>query len=248
MRQVWPKFLHGYSQAIPGLLSLVGVSRFTQHSAMSERVVITGGQGALGRAFGVEFSTAGYDVAALGRNDLDVTDRSAIKKFFPIQRTDLFIHAAGISRDALLLHQDPAERETVIEANFTAARACARAVIPTMREHRRGHLLFVASFSAQHPPAGQSAYAAAKASLIGYAQGLAAELGTNNIRVNVLLPGFMETPMTAGVSAARRAEVLAQHTLGRFNTPVQVAKFARFLHESLPHTSGQVFNLDSRIV
>lgn len=238
---------HGYSQLIPGLLDLAVSLASGSVSVMSERVVITGGQGALGRALATEFSMAGYDVAAPGREGLDVTDPASREKFFSTPEIGLLICAAGISRDGLLLHQDPVERDAVIAANFAAARDCARLVLPAMRAQRRGHLVFVSSFSALHPPAGQTAYAAAKAALIGYAQGLAAEMGTDNIRVNVLLPGFMETPMTAAVSPARRAEVLARHALHRFNTHEAVAAFVRFLHESLPHTSGQVFNLDSRV-
>lgn len=214
---------------------------------MPECVVITGGQGALGRALAREFSAAGFEVDAPSRAEVDVTNRDSVENFFSTRDVGLLICAAGISRDELLIRQDPATRDEVYAANFTAARDCALAVLPTMREQRRGHLLFVSSFSALHPPAGQTAYAAAKASLIGYAQGLAVENGAFNIRVNVILPGFMDTPMTAGVSDSRKAEVCRQHTLGRFNTVEAVAAFARFLHESLPHTSGQVFNLDSRI-
>ena len=79
------------------------------------------------------------------------------------------------------------------------------------------------------------------------AKSLARELGPAGIRVNTLLPGFLDTPMTAGLSGERREEVRRAHVLGRFNTPEAVASFLVHLHDHLPHTSGQVFQLDSRI-
>ena len=77
---------------------------------------------------------------------------------------------------------------------------------------------------------------------------MARELGPRNVRVNVILPGFLETGMTRALSDDVRRGVLARHTLGRFNTPESVGSFAAFLHQWMPHTSGQVFNLDSRVV
>jgi 3-oxoacyl-[acyl-carrier protein] reductase len=116
-----------------------------------------------------------------------------------------------------------------------------------MLRARRGLLVFVSSHSALHPPHGQAAYAAAKAGLLGLARSLARELGPAGIRVNTLLPGFLDTPMTAGLAAERREQVRREHVLGRCNTPESVAGFLVHLHDHLPHTSGQVFQLDSRL-
>ena len=116
-----------------------------------------------------------------------------------------------------------------------------------MIQQGNGHIVFISSYSALHPPLGQLAYATAKAALLGLTQSLARENGHHGIRVNAVLPGFLETRMTELVSEKRKIEILANHTLGRFNTPVEVAKFIRYLHQDLCHTSGQVFQLDSRI-
>jgi 3-oxoacyl-[acyl-carrier protein] reductase len=115
-----------------------------------------------------------------------------------------------------------------------------------MKRRKSGHVIFISSNSALHPPAGQAAYAAAKAALLGLVGDLAGPCGDFNIRVNAVLPGFLATRMTESVSNTRRAEVLAAHALGRFNTCERTAAFIRFLHFELPHTSGQVFQLDSR--
>ncbi len=115
-----------------------------------------------------------------------------------------------------------------------------------MMKQRSGHILLIGSRAARCGTRGQSAYAAAKAGLAGLGQSLAKEYGPRNIRCNVVLPGFLETRMTAHLSPERRDEVRAEHALGRFNTVENAARFIAFLSR-LDHVSGQVFTLDSRI-
>jgi 3-oxoacyl-[acyl-carrier protein] reductase len=210
-------------------------------------VVITGGEGALGRATAGAFAAAGHPVRAPGHRELDVTDAAAVAAFFQEHPAELVVCNAGITRDTGLSRLEEAAWDEVIAVNLRGAANCAAASIPAMRRAGRGHLVFVSSFSALHPPRGQAAYAAAKAGLIGLAKSLARELGPDRIRVNTILPGFLETPMTAGVSDERRAQILGDHVLGRFSTPQVAAEFLVHLHDHLPHTSGQVFQLDSRI-
>jgi 3-oxoacyl-[acyl-carrier protein] reductase len=211
------------------------------------RVVITGGSGDLGRAIAMAFGGPSEAIQAPGRDELDVSDQESIQSYFKGREIDLLVCAAGIIRDGPLATQKPAIWEQVMAVNFRGAAQCAAAVLPTMVTRGHGHMVFISSHSALHPPAGQAAYAASKAALLGLTTALAEEHGPAGIRVNAVLPGFMQTKMTAEVSSKRREQVLADHALGRFNTPTAVAKFIRFLHRELPHTSGQVFSLDSRI-
>lgn len=238
-------------QAIPklftGCLEVVG-NRVAGHSpVMAETIVITGGEGGLARAVANVFRATGRDVRSPGRGELNVTDSDVVTSYFSGLEVDLLICAAGITRDAPLAKLEQSAWDETLAVNLHAAARCARGVLKGMWRRKSGHIVFVSSFSALHPPAGQAAYAAAKAGLIGLAKSLAREAGPANVRVNVILPGFLETPMTAKVSPARREEVRAAHVLGRFNTPEAVARFLRTLHEDLPHTSGQVFQLDSRV-
>ncbi len=214
---------------------------------MSGSVVITGGQGALGQALAIEFEKGMWKVEAPGREELDVCSEESAARYFSDRSVDLLICAAGLVRDRPLDRLTDEDWNLVCETNFKGAARCARLASRGMRERKGGHIVFISSFSALHPPIGQAAYAASKAALIGLTQGLAGELGPSGIRINVVLPGFMETPMTRSVSEARFAEVLGQHALGRFNTASAVARFIRHLHEDLVHTSGQAFNLDSRL-
>lgn len=208
--------------------------------------VITGGTGSLGRAIAGALEEPGWSVEALGSLALDVRDDAAVREFFSSRPIDLLVCAAGITRDAPLARLSDAEWDETWDVNYKGARACAEAVLPGMLERKAGHIVFISSFSALHPPVGQAAYAAAKAALLGLVADLAARHGSSGIRVNAVLPGFLETVMTESVTERRRAEILRDHVLGRFNTCRDAANFMHFLHHEMPHTSGQVFQLDSR--
>jgi 3-oxoacyl-[acyl-carrier protein] reductase len=216
---------------------------------MSERLaIVTGGTGGLGQALVAELSTHDWIVDAPGSADFDLRDPEAIRNYLAGKTPDLLVCAAGIARDGLLLKSTSADWDETWSVNFTGSARCAAAVIPTMIAKGSGHVVLVSSWSALHPPAGQAAYATSKAALSGLARDLAKAHGPSNIRVNVIFPGFLETRMTAHLPAARRREILDDHSLGRFNTCAHVASFIRFLHDQLPHTSGQVFQLDSRMI
>jgi len=211
-----------------------------------KHAVITGGGGGLGQALLGAFSTPGWEVAAPGRQELDVTVPESVQSYFQTRPVDLLVCNAGITRDSLLSRLQEPEWDQVLDVNYHGALRCAEAVLPAMVKQGGGHIVFISSYSAVHPPLGQVAYAAAKAALLGLTRDLTSRYGPYGIRVNAILPGFLETKMTALVSEKRRGEVLASHSLGRFNTVSEVAAFIRFLEESLPHTSGQIFQLDSR--
>jgi 3-oxoacyl-[acyl-carrier protein] reductase len=178
--------------------------------------------------------------------ELDVADREAVNGYFENRPIDLLICAAGVTADAPLPRLSEESWDQTFAVNYQGAANCAAATLPMMLHQRSGHVIFISSHSALHPPKGQAAYATAKAALIGLSTSLAQQYGRHNIRVNALLPGFIETRMTAAVTESRKTRVLADHALGRLNDVEAVAKFIAFLHEHLPNTSGQVFQLDSR--
>ncbi len=210
-------------------------------------LVITGGTGGLGGAISAAFAGPDWEIAALGSRDLDVTDPAAVARFFDQRPVDLLVCAAGITGESILARLTEAVWDSVLAVNFGGASACARAALPGLIARGGGHIVFISSHAAIHPPTGLAAYATAKAALLGLTRDLAARHGAQGIRVNAILPGFLDTPMTRGVPPQRRDAVLAQHALGGFNSPESVGEFIRFLHDRLPHTSGQIFQLDSRI-
>lgn len=212
----------------------------------TRHAVITGGTGSLGIAIAAALQAPDWTIAAPGSVQLDVRDATAVREYFHDRDVDLLVCAAGITRDSPIARLTHEAWDEAWSVNYRGALDCANAVLPRMIARGCGHIVFISSHSALHPPAGQAAYAAAKAALLGLVADLASRHGPSNIRVNAVLPGFLETRMTHSVTEKRRAQIRAAHTLGSLNTCDRVASFIRFLHHELPYTSGQVFQLDSR--
>ncbi len=211
---------------------------------MLKRLVITGGMGGLGKALQQQFLAADWEVLALSREDLNLTDRDAVNRYFSENPCELLVCAAGMVRDKPIARLEESDWDELFEINYTAAKHSALAAISGMKT--RGQVVFISSYAALNPAVGQSGYASAKAALIGLTKDLAQLHGANGIRVNAILPGFMETKMTEDVTEKRKEVVREMHVMGQFNTPQIVAEFIHFLHERMPFTSGQVFQLDSR--
>jgi len=208
-------------------------------------VVITGGQGGLGRALAAVFAT-GWRVLAPGRKELDVISEASVAAYFEaLPRLDLLVANAGAIDDQPLARMTPESWDRIVGVNLGGAFLTARAALPRLRE-RAGQILFIGSRAGRQGGTGQEAYAAAKAGIVGFAQSLAREYGADGVRCNVVLPGFLETPLTAGLPAAAQARARAIHVLGRLNTPEETARAVAFL-ATLANVSGQVFQLDSRI-
>lgn len=211
--------------------------------------IITGGLGDLGQAIAEALRESGMEVLAPGREALDVASPASVDGYFgQIARpVSLLVNNAATTRDAFVSRMTEQDWQVVMDSNLSGAWRCARAVIPGMTEMRSGHILNIASFSGFSGPLGQANYAASKAGLAGLTQSLAKELGGLNIRVNALMPGFLETKMTASLPAEALEKARLAHVLGRFNTKEHAARFVAFLQNSLPHVSGQIFQLDSRL-
>jgi 3-oxoacyl-[acyl-carrier protein] reductase len=216
-----------------------------ENSADSLHVVITGGAGDLAKAIAV--ACAGDVVHAPSRAELDVRDEAQVEAYFArLERIDVLIANAGITRDGPLLAMTGADIGDVLATNLRGTFLCARAAIKRMVKQRSGHVLLIGSRSGKRGNRGQTAYAATKAGLVGFGQSIAQEYGARNIRCNIVLPGFLQTKMTAHLPEKRLEEVREEHALGRFNTPKNSARAIAFLAR-LDHVSGQVFTLDSRI-
>ncbi|MEZ0295531.1 MAG: SDR family NAD(P)-dependent oxidoreductase [Candidatus Methylacidiphilales bacterium] len=214
----------------------------------NERVaIITGGRGDLAQAIAAALQREGWQVLAPDRNEMDVRDATSVRAWFAQRpRIDAMIGNAGIVRDGLFVRSAEEDIDEVLSVNLRGAYLCAQAALPSMRLAGGGHLLWIGSWAARNGTAGQSTYAASKAGLIGLSQSLARELAPENIRSNVVLPGFLQTKMNRHMPEAALRHVLAQHTLGRLNTVQEAARFIACLC-SMQHVSGQVFQLDSRI-
>ena len=141
----------------------------------------------------------------------------------------ILVNNAGITRDNLLLRMKPAEWDDTINTNLGSVFRLSKAVLRGMMKARYGRIINIASVVAAMGNAGQTNYAAAKAGIIGFSKSLAREVGSRNITVNVVAPGFIATDMTAGLQEEQRQHLVQQIALGRLGAVEDVAHAVAFL-------------------
>jgi 3-oxoacyl-[acyl-carrier protein] reductase len=160
-------------------------------------------------------------------------------------RLDLLVNNAGITRDNLILRMKEDEWDAVLAVNLKGAYNCIRAVSKTMVKQRFGRIINISSVVGVMGNAGQANYVASKAGLIGLTKTVARELGSRNITVNAVAPGFIQTEMTESLPEKVKAEMMAQIPLGRFGTPLEVAQAVVFLaSEAATYITGQVIHIN----
>ena len=158
---------------------------------------------------------------------------------------DVLINNAGITKDNLLMRISEEDFDKVIEVNLKSVFNLTKAVQRTMLKQRHGSIINMSSVVGVKGNAGQSNYAASKAGIIGFSKSIALELGSRNIRCNVIAPGFIETEMTAQLSEDVVAGWRAGIPLKRGGTPNDVANACVFLASDLSsYITGQVINVD----
>jgi 3-oxoacyl-[acyl-carrier protein] reductase len=160
-------------------------------------------------------------------------------------KIDVLINNAGITKDNLLMRISEEDFDKVIEVNLKSVFNLTKAVQRTMLKQRHGSIINMSSVVGVKGNAGQSNYAASKAGIIGFSKSVALELGSRNIRCNVIAPGFIETEMTAKLSEEVVAGWRAGIPLKRGGTPNDVANACVFLASDLSsYITGQVINVD----
>jgi 3-oxoacyl-[acyl-carrier protein] reductase len=159
-------------------------------------------------------------------------------------RLDSVVLNAGIWAGGLLERIDPGSWAEVVQRNLVGAAQLCRACLPYLRNGENPSIVLVSSVVGEIGFPGDTAYAAAKAGMIGLARSLAKEVARDKIRVNVLAPGFAETDMTAGVSESARRRIVDRTLLGRFGSPAEIAQAAVFLSEDATFCTGTVLNAD----
>jgi 3-oxoacyl-[acyl-carrier protein] reductase len=145
----------------------------------------------------------------------------------------ILVNNAGITRDNLLLRMKADEWDDIMNTNLGSVYRLSKAVLRGMMKARRGRIINIASVVGVMGNAGQTNYAAAKAGIIGFSKSLAREVGSRNITVNVVAPGFVATDMTAQLAAEQQEQLATQVALGRLGTPEDIAHAVAFL--ASPH-------------
>ena len=223
---------------------------------MPNRVAfVTGASRGIGRAIALTLCRANFDIvvaspevelneqvaeeirAAGGQAmtlNLDVTSSESVKEAFAQTlkdktRIDVLVNNAGITRDGLAVRMKQADWDLVLNINLTGAFRCSQQVLPGMMRNRWGRIVNIASVVGQAGAAGQANYAASKGGLIAMTKALAQEMGSRNITVNAIAPGYIETDMTRVLPEEVKAKYLAQIPLARAGQPEDIANAVKFL-------------------
>jgi 3-oxoacyl-[acyl-carrier protein] reductase len=233
--------------------------------------LVTGGSRGIGRAIVEEFARAGHSVAFTyaqnskaaeelacgmakeGRQvmacEADVKNYARAQEVAAQVRESLgpihvLVNNAGIRRDRALHNMDPSEWQEVLDTNLTGMFNYARSVVGEMIR-RGGVILNIASISGVMGIAGQTNYSASKAGMIGFTKALSREVARFGVRVNALVPGVIETDMTASMDEAARKRLYAQVPAGKAGTAQEVARLALYLAgDDAAYIMGQVFTID----
>ena len=228
--------------------------------APGRSVLVTGGGRGIGLATARALQDAGHRVAVTTRSSAapdgllgvacDVTDPAQVDAAFAqVEQAqgpvEVLVANAGITDDTLLLRMSEQAFTRVLDANLTGAFRVAKRASRGMLRARWGRLVFVSSVVGLSGGAGQANYAASKAGLVGFSRSLARELGSRGVTSNVVAPGFVDTDMTADLSAERRAEVVSAVPLGRTAVPEEVAAVIAFLaSDAASYVTGAVLPVD----
>jgi 3-oxoacyl-[acyl-carrier protein] reductase len=244
----------------------------TQIDLSGKNALVTGSTRGIGRAIAETLANSGARVAVVGRDlqkaqeaaaavgsgaqgfACDVTDTAAVAKLVAdveaaFGSIDILVNNAGITRDNLVMRLKDEDWDAVQNANLRGAFASIRAVSRGMMKRRSGRIINVSSIVGIIGNKGQSNYAASKAGLIALTKSVAKELGSRNILVNAVAPGFIDTEMTAAMTPEARAALGQQIALERLGDPKDVAAAVAFLASDLAsYITGQVLVVDGGMV
>ncbi len=191
-------------------------------------------------AMGVEALFLAYDVSKL-----DQTEEAINKAVERFGRIDILVNNAGITRDTLLMRMKEEDWDMVMNVNVKSIFNHTKAIQPIMLKQRFGSIINMGSVVGITGNAGQVNYSASKAAVIGLSKSVARELGSRNIRCNVIAPGFIETEMTQVLSQEVKDAYFKTISLRRAGTPQDIANTALYLASDLSsYVTGQVIVCD----
>ena len=216
-------------------------------SLAGKTALVTGASRGIGRAIAVEIASAGASVVFSYRTgaeeaetlateiggravQADVSDPGSAQALVEeAGDLDILVNNAGVTRDGLLVRMSDEDWRTVIDTNLASCFYTCRAASRAMMKKRAGAVVNISSIVGVHGNWGQTNYAASKAGIIGFTKALARELGSRNVRANVVVPGYVKTRLT-DVLPEEATEAMLQNTpLGRLGDPEDVAGAVRFL-------------------
>ncbi|QRP50487.1 SDR family NAD(P)-dependent oxidoreductase [Amycolatopsis sp. FDAARGOS 1241] len=208
--------------------------------ASGRTVVVTGGASGIGKAIAAAFRDNGDRVVVLDRTAgagvtaVDVSDEDSVRSAFAVVRAefgtvDVLVNSAGLLTESPAEDMDLAVWNETIAVDLTGVFLCSREVLKPMRAQRWGRIINISSQLGLKGGTGLGHYSAAKAGVIGFTKAVALEVAADNVLVNAIAPGPIETPLVDGISQAWKVAKRAELPLGRFGTPEEVAPAALLL-------------------
>ena len=232
-------------------------------SLEGKNALVTGASRGIGSAIAVELARAGASVvlsyrtgaeeaATLAREiggravQADVSDPASARALVEeAGDLDVLVNNAGVTRDGLLVRMSDEDWQTVIDTNLASCFYTCRAAVRGMMKRRSGSIVNISSIVGLRGNWGQTNYAASKAGIIGFTKSLARELGSRNVRANVVVPGYVKTQLTEVLPEDATSAMLQNTPLGRLGDPEDVAGAVRFLSsESAAFVTGAVLLVD----
>ena len=232
-------------------------------SLEGKRALVTGASKGIGRAIAEELARAGATVILgyrSGRDEAeqlaselggvavqaDVSSPEDAKRLVDeAGDIDVLVNNAGLTRDGLLARMSDDDWRTVIDTNLSSVFYTCRAVTRPMMKKRAGAIVNISSVVGVHGNWGQTNYAASKAGIIGFTKSLARELGSRNIRANVVAPGYVKTQLTDVLPEEATAAMIQATPLGRVAEPSEIAGAVRFLaSDDAAFITGEVLLVD----
>ncbi|HEY6961191.1 MAG TPA: 3-oxoacyl-[acyl-carrier-protein] reductase [Gaiellaceae bacterium] len=232
-------------------------------SLAGKTALVTGASRGIGRAIAEELARAGAQVVVGFRSGKDEAEElaasiggravqadvssaeDAARLVAEAGDVDVLVNNAGLTRDGLLARMSDDDWRTVIETNLSSVFYTCRAVTRPMMKKRAGSIVNISSVVGVHGNWGQTNYAASKAGIIGFTKSLARELGSRNIRANVVAPGYVKTALTDVLPEEATAAMIQNTPLGRVAEPEEIAGAVRFLaSDQAAFITGEVLLVD----
>jgi 3-oxoacyl-[acyl-carrier protein] reductase len=232
-------------------------------SLEGKNALVTGASRGIGRAIAAELAAAGASVvvgyrsgqeeaealaAEIGGRAIQADVSSADDARRLVEEAgdlDILVNNAGLTRDGLLARMSDDDWRTVLDTNLSSVFYTCRAVTRPMMKKRGGSIVNISSIVGVHGNWGQTNYAASKAGIIGFTKSLARELGSRNVRANVVAPGYVKTQLTDVLPEGATEAMLTNTPLGRLGEPEDVAGAVRFLcSDAASFITGEVLLVD----
>ena len=220
--------LTGKTALVTGASGGIGEAVARALHAQGATVVLHGTRAEKLEALQKDFGARAFALA------VDLSDRDAVAGLVDAASAlagpiSILVNNAGITRDGLLMRMKDDDWDSVLEVNMTASMSLCRAAMRGMMKARTGRIISISSVVGVTGNAGQTNYAASKAGIIGFSKSLAAEVASRGLTVNVVAPGFIETPMTGVLDESQKSALLARVPAGRLGHADEIAATVAFL-------------------